>query len=520
MNSFLRFLPLLIGGAYLAVVIPLSRVFPPENPDELIVTVNGYNFLSSHSIRYSLNDDLYPQEIYRLRDLSNHIARPLFDGWAGLWTVLGKRSTRVARGCAIFLGLCCLLLLYGIGRKFGEPSLGLILMSLCAMNPVFLAASCVVNEHIQVFCFGLLLLYLILRWPLMKEWGLFGYGAFASLALLIHQNAVVLMLSALLWVFFCAPEKRKGSRVFLAGAGMLAGVLGDTFLVDMPRMILFQKAIYWNFARPPILEWPWHLGSWAVAAFKGMSAGSTYYFFSEAPLSAQWQYGQIAYWASLLFLVWGGRGPHPGAGRWSPVLLISFVLSFITMALLVRRQEVFYALTLFSFLIPWMGLKTANALRNQRWLAVAGQSFCLAGSLFFFFHFVWVYSRSYRPLGAVAAEISQFLPPGQLRVAAPNVLWPYYPVENFRDVGATVTARYYTEASLRNLLDRWKPDVLIVESSFRKAYRLNGPAPGQLSQLLGIPVKYLHTADTGNSYGELTIYQLLWPPREPNKASG
>jgi len=379
------------------------------------------------------------------------------------------------------------------------------------INPVFISASCVVNEHIEVFSFGLMLLYLAIRRPQMKDWGLVGYGALAALSLLIHQNAIILVLSTVLWAVLFGPEKTRLARFSLVLAGVIAGTLCDALLIDMPRMILFQKAIYWNFAKPPVLQWPWHPGTWILSTVKGMAAGSTYYFFSEGPLFAAWKYCQLVYWVSAVFLIWGSRRLGLFAERWNWILSVNLILGIFAISLLVRRQEAFYVLTLFPILIPWMALALENARRNRRWPLVAGAAVCFAGSVFLFTNFIWGYTHSYRPLREVVSEINRFLPPGRLRIAAPAPLWPYYPVEDFRDIGAAVTARYYTTASLRSLLGVWKPDILIAESSFRNAYRMPQPAPNQLSSQLGIPVHYLHSVQTGNSYGEWTIYQLLWP---------
>ena len=67
MNNRCYILWLIIFGlSYFFGSVWLARRFPPLNVDEVIVAVNGDNYLSGNGIRYSLNDDVFAVEGDRL----------------------------------------------------------------------------------------------------------------------------------------------------------------------------------------------------------------------------------------------------------------------------------------------------------------------------------------------------------------------------------------------------------------------------------------------------------------------
>lgn len=511
MIRFQSFWPIAIAVVYLTAMGLLARRFPPVNPDEIIVMVNGYNYLHGRGIRYSLNDNLYPQSIYPLRDLSNHIARPLFDAWAGLWVFLGQRNVWPARASALGLGVVTLLLFYLMGQYVAGPRLGILMMGLCLFNPVFLAASCVVNEHMMLLFLGSGLLLFLMRFPHLCGWTLFAFGTCAAFSLLlVHQNGI-LLLGALLIIWSMVTLRAIRPSVLIMIAGFGTGALLSLVFVDLPRIVLYQRAIYWNFAKPPFLQWPWHLGIWLMETLRNLLSGTAYYFFSEALLPRDWEAAQIVYWASAGFLAYGYVRENSRFDKFSKPFLIALTISILGMTLLVQRREVFYLLTLLPLIVPWLGFRAEYALRNRKWTVLLGGCCCLAGSAFLFSRFAYHYAKSCKPLSQIFEEIDARIPNEPLKIAGPNVLWSHYPVSDFRDIDATVTARYFVRSSLSELLKIWKPDIIIVGGSFRRAYDLPPFGADILSKLVGVPANSLGSIDTANAYGRFDLYRLVWP---------
>lgn len=496
--AFALFLTFL--GSGLALV---ALRFPPLNSDEILAMNNGWNYWREGKIRYSLNDDLYPPAVSALAGLSNHIARPLYTAWAGSWTFLANRDYRIVRLSSIFLALLTLLLFFETGRRWQGPSLGWAMVLACALNPVFLASACVINEHPMLLTAAAGLLCFEARWPKMHRWLAFGLGTLSSTLFFIHQNGLVLWLGIVLFWLIHNPQRRQ--RDFLVGfiTGSIVGTLLLLQLVDMPRMLLFQRAVYWQFAEPPILQWPWHPLRWLQSTFTSLFVGDTYYFSSGIALPTGWKTSQLFYWLAFVLGFSALRFKRRQTlSAFSGVLAIILLMTFI-----IRRQEAFYSLALLPLAVPAAALAWTQS--GRRW-----RSLILVPALLSFISlldFGTRYLKTTRSWSEIVAATKQRLPPGPHKIAGANILWPAFEPTAFRDIGATVTARYFVEATVPDLLGGWKPDILITEGSFQRSYGLKKADAQNLSRQLGIAVKHLGDVDTGSVYGVLQIYQLSWP---------
>jgi len=286
--------------------------------------------------------------------------------------------------------------------------------------------------------------------------------------------------------------------------------------VNLKNIWLYQKSMYAIFVQPPILSWPWHPGQWATNLCQLLLNAPTYFVWTG--LTRDWLASLRFFWLGMaLGLV--GYGITRTSSQRPPYLdacAAGLAAVLVSLALLVKRQEALYALVLLPFLLPlaadFMAHRPlADGGKYLHLLRLACSGCCLL-SLLFFFRMVLAYGRQVEPFERITAQIRPLLDSPTLRIAGPVVLWFADPRDNFRDVGAVVTARYLTgtRGDLKNWLGPWRPDVVIADDLFRRAYLNGSDNPKLLSQQMGVPVEELRSVRSV-AYGVWSVYRLRWP---------
>ena len=107
-----------------------------------------------------------------------------------------------------------------------------------------------------------------------------------------------------------------------------------------------------------------------------------------------------------------------------------------------------------------------------------------------------------------------------LTVAGPNVLWFSFESGKFRDIGALTFSKWYTggRREIALWLERWKPDILIVDDGLKNVvFRSDAPMAVLSNEFHGC-IRHLGSVDTGSgAYKNLEIYRVDWTAYERRK---
>jgi hypothetical protein len=121
----------------------------------------------------------------------------------------------------------------------------------------------------------------------------------------------------------------------------------------------------------------------------------------------------------------------------------------------------------------------------------------------------------------VTAAVERLLPSPEAKILGPNRLWFHFR-ERFRDAGALMYSRWFTGgiATPKDCLERWRPDVVVADETFRKLFLGAGDPAVALSARLRRPVFFLGVVDTGSAGdGPWQVLRVFWEREgrlEPN----
>lgn len=498
----------------------LSRTFPSINSDEVIVAVNGESYLHGDGVCYTLNHDIMPGVAIPVGDISNHVVRPLYDAWVGLWG-MAERGPWLARGSAVLVGFFLLGAFVVLGFRLGGERAASLLAALLATSPLFWLGCCVINEHGVLALVVSVLVAVISSIP-PTSWTCLGIGVAAGGCLIVHQNIIPIFLGLGILGFFFWPKRERFSLLATLCLGFLGGGLAASLFMDLKRFILFQKSLYWIFSKPMILEGDifglWH-SFWAR-----IMGSSTYYLVYEGALPRGWDMAVKSHTLGLggalaTGLLWKKNETPEGRGQRFKAFLLATLAVLVGFSLLVRRQEVLYSLVLYPFVFPAVG-ETLIGNRTtgvSRGLSMFSLSVGMAVSVFFNASFIINYVSSVKPYPQLVKEVKSLVHPYDgKRIVGPGVLWFAFSESNFRDVGALNYARYFTEGTFEpgRWMSSWRPDYLIIDNSFRRAASKTGVHNPLYP--LSIPFRYLGRVDTGKAYGTFEVLQIFWPTPPPS----
>lgn len=496
---------------YAGLAFFLSQRFPPVSPDEVLVTVHGYNQVRGEGQRYSLYDDLFAPDLYALRDAFVEVTRPVHDAWVGVFVALHRRY-ETARASSWLAGLLGITFLFLFARHLWGPKVALATAVALLATPVFWVGSVLVRPETLVLAMSALMIWALTLKP--HPWTDFGIGLVGGLAVGAHPNVIPFFGGMVLLDWMLHPGSRGVGRVLRLAAGFAAGFLLVFGMIHMERFRLSRQTFQYEFAKPPIFSafqpWAWIRGTWVT-----LTQGPTYYF--DPQLVPGWTKSLVFYWVAVIMaglrLLWL---PHTEA-RGIQALWAGLGVTLFGLVLLVSRQEVLYVLTLQPFLAPLLGRALAPASKPEKILPRLLQGFTLLASIASLVSFVLFVNR-YQDLCKAPAKIlnefRQIVPDDSLRVAGPNVFWYAQKHVAFRDLGAFTISRYYTRGAwnAREWLGRWRPQVIVLDAAFRRNFLKNAEAGPLLQELLNEKVTPLGVLETGAAYGRLDLYRIEWRP--------
>jgi hypothetical protein len=492
----------------------LSRSFPSINPDEVIVAVNGENYLHGGGVRYTLNHDIMPDEALPVADTSNHVIRPLYDAWAGLWVLTG-RGPWLARGSAVLIGVFLLVAFIFLGLRLRGERLALIFVFSLLTSPLFWLGSCVINEHGFLALIVTALVLVITRFPPTSMTSLIA-GVVAGACLIVHQNIIPLFPGLVTLGFFFWPKQERFSLLMMLCLGFTGGGLAASLFVDLNRFIIFQKSLYWIFSKPMILDGS--ISGLIQSFWTRLVGSSTYYLSYEGPLPQGWDTAVKFHMGALggalaTGFLWKSEIKGQVDDGFFRAFIVAIIFVLVGFSLLVRRQEVLYFLVLFPFIFPAVGetLMGNKTTLFSRGLSMFFLSLGFTASVFFNASFIGKYVRSVKPYLSLAKEVKGLIHPyvGK-RIVGPSILWFVFSESQFRDVGALNYARYFTDGRFEpgRWMSAWRPDYLIIENSFRRASSKSGVE--NPVHPFSVPYKRLGRVDTGKAYGIFDVLQLNW----------
>jgi len=422
---------------------------------------------------------------------------------------------------SLLAGWVALGIFYVIGKAIGGHRTGLVLVFLLMVDPIFATASCLVRPETLLLLTSALVLWLILSCP--SDFFLRGFwiGLIAGLQVAIHPNTLALLPGFLIVAGLLEERKHRTSLVvtFIVGAG--AGIILALLAADLHRLWLAHGTFVAQMSRPPVFSPPRSL-----SAFFRFAASKVYmtesYFFQDDP---HWHWrtclrlrglgiGFLLIAACVTFVAQRSSDRRPD--RIGKAFLYGLAASFLTTIALVARTEVLYNLNIYPFLLPLIALywtRDSNSQRRVVALLKRISGLLLLGSLCFFISFTNAYRFRCRPFSEVQAQFAALVPNHALKVVAPNLFWYQWPKDHFRDIGALMYSHWYSggQKDLSLWLGRWAPDILVIDSPFKRIFLGPGPTGPRLAQVLKTGVRYLGAIDTGEgSYGSFEVYELRW----------
>ena len=401
----------------------------------------------------------------------------------------------------------------------GGPRAAWTCAVLLALDPVFWLASCVVRAETILLAVSSLALWLILRLPSAFPWKRFLIGLLLGILFAAHPNALPVSLG--IFTFWMIKEPFSGKDLAGSLAGLFCGGMVMIAFFDLNTLRMSCQTLHFQMMRPPLFTWPWSPMDWLQNALHKLFMTETYYFSTgKAPGWTTCLLLRSAGWGCLFLGALGfkriGCGqsrPFPREMRWPA----GWLATWISMALLVRKQEVLYALNFYPFLLPFISLYLSDSLEHSgklHRLCKGSAAVMLMASPFFFARTVY----NYVPIAPSPAEMFRqlraYLPDPHVKIVGPNLFWYDKEYDHFRDIGALTYSHWYTGGG-RDAgvwLEKWRPDILITDDAFDRIFLRNQTSVQALSRLLGVPATPLGTIETGiGSYGTFTVYRLSWP---------
>lgn len=488
-----------LPGFLLALVLmsltwSLGRNFPPLNTDEVILSNHAYNLYTGQTNRYSLYDDLFDQEFYKWRDATAGLLQIVYEAWVGPFVTWLPRSAGNARLSSLTAGFLTLFLWFLIGKSFGGVKVGLAAILIGWAHPLFQLTSLLVRAESFLVLAATATVYLALTLSEDFRWKYPVLGVLAGLQIGIHQNSVPLFLGLFVFIWLRTSTKPLYSRMTVLLFSYLIGLVVVFVMIDHIKFWMSQQFIVYDLYKPPVLSWPWNPFAWFSQWFQLIFTGSPSWYLPNNRFLI-WPISIASYWVCLVVLLMRREERShlflPLAG--------GAVAVFIGLACLIRKNEALYGVVLLPFLVPLLAHKELRKPFLLGLLLVPVLGFAV---------FRTQYRAANPSYNQVALKIQMMIPP-DARVAGPNQMWFTMPDENFRDISALVGSRWLTggKRDIKRWLSVWKPDVLVIEPSWKKMLLGSGETRQLLENQLGIPVTQLGQVET-TEMGRLELFLL------------
>jgi hypothetical protein len=495
----------------------LSR-FPPMNGDEVNNVVVSRNFVQQGRGRYSINDDIYPRDVYFFRDICPTEFRPIYELWLGPTSASNSHSVFIYRWPSLFAGLLALLALMGIGASLKNTALGVGCMAVALAHPAFWLGGSIVNELILLCGWSCGILLWECRAPLRQPWSRLVTGGLIGAGVLIHPNSLLFFGGMVMFVGIREQRQRNAAITSLC-VGLIAGLLLAVSAINLTRFTIYQKSFFGHFIKPPLLTWPWAPWDWFWATLRSWLYPVSYYLYQDS----LWRCGIELFWvgAFLLGITYAWRTTRKKSPNKitpdKPILACAGGLAgvFLAMLLLQPRNEALYVLIALPFLAPligmaWSRLRQDDSKSSRAWRLLLAGCFVLSAGAYT--ANVLRFAPQNRSYQAVVADVHRLIPASAQKVVGPTILWWGFKNFDFRDVGAMVTARYITSesADLKKWLAPWRPDILVADRRFCRIFLNGQSSPDVLAARLGTPARVLGTVMSQASDDPWIIFSMDW----------
>ncbi len=509
---------LIVGIPLLFLIVPLflSRSFPPVNVDEAFLSNHAYNLVKHHNNRYGLYDDLFDKNLYVWRDATAGLLQIVYEAWIGPFVAVLPKSLAHARASSLAAGFLTLVLLFLTGRRISGNGLGAWLVAATALQPFFVVAASITRAEMVLLLAGVGLFYLALEIPEHAVWKYGLLGLLSGVCLGIHQNSVPLFMG--LWAFYGLrpSEQRLSYRLVWPPLCFLLGAAGIVRMINLTKFWVSQKYGFYELYKPPILAWPLMPWLWVKQWILLATTGRPSWYLRENN-DVWWTASLTLYWVAmglvLVSFLFKARKPGPEGGRHPLIKPVAGALGvlFLGMCVWIRKQEAIYTI----IFVPWTALLTGLAMEclgnRRRWVATFA-GLALVSSLAAFGRFTEHYRRLYMPYDQFLVESRRLIAP-DAKLAAPCIFWFDRADALFRDSSALVGS-YWLSGGRRDIgtwLAGWKPDILVVEPSWKHMLLGRGDTRDLLQKALPVPVEALGSIDMGPaSEGTLEVFRLRW----------
>ncbi len=323
---------------------------------EAVLLITGITFgvaLSLAPIELAHVDEkhvLWQVGSYGFLDIGRNVMRdshpPLYYWLAKAWWHIGGFDRPWAyRVLSVLLGLLALPLAFRVGAELAGARVGLLLVTLLALNPFFLFQLVLIRMYSLVIAGGALLTWIwlrLLRRPSAGGWvlwatghGLLFFAHYYSALFAIGQGCIMVLRRPQGW--------RLGMSIL---AGFLLAFAAWFALAVQAGAVDFTSR---NLAAIPVRPMPWEVIAhfWANLVVGPLADGK---FAQAAGLAAAW----------LLGTSWLRSRPRRLPSAWK-VLGISTGISLLAGALLVLRWPFFGARYFAALLVPFTAWATAPA---------------------------------------------------------------------------------------------------------------------------------------------------------------
>ena len=498
----------------------LSHRFPSVQTDEVFIGVHGYNLLSGKGNRYSLYDDIFAPSVYNYRDAFAQIEESVYNAWVGLWLKI-SRHYWVSRCASLSAGWLAVGMFYAVGCAIRNRPLGLLLSLVLMVDPIFITASSLVRPETLLLLSSTAVIWLMVKWP--PDFFLKGFwiGILSGLQVAIHPNALALLPG--LWVFAACFEERRqlativGTLILGAGGGILLALL----CTNLHMLWLAHETFVAQASRPPLFSLPrTGVGLYQLIVGKVFMTQTS---FPDDP-HGQWRICLILRYVGMGLGLLGGcltclspSSPDSRENTTRKALAYGLGVSFLATVVLVAQRELDYQLNLYPFLLPFIALYGVHQNRSLRLIHTVVKvlsGLAILGSFCFFLLFVNDYWHRYTPFPEVQAQLAALVPNQKLKMVAPNLFWYQWPEDRFRDLGAMSYSHWFSggQRDISLWLGRWAPDIVVIDSPFKRIFLGPGPTGPRLAQVLKAGVRYIGAIDTPNgSYGPFEVYEVRWP---------
>lgn len=252
------------------------------------------------------------------------------------------------------------------------------------------------------------------------------------------------------------------------------------------------------------MQWPWKPWEWLSGLGEILYAGHSYYFPMDG--YGPWRWARAVSFLTVMGLLSAAAATRARAEAWEKPWAAASGLTVAAFLFLVNRREFLYGVLFLPFLVP---LAAAGYARCHPWVrrgVGAVLISCAAG----FVMYAGQVARFTPSLSSLSEEVRRRAGGGFPKLVGPNLLWPAWPRDKFRDAGALMYSRWYSDGKvdLAGWMGPWRPEILVLDPAVAKVLFQGDPGAALPGMFPGT-VEDLGALD-GSAYGTWRMFRLHW----------